>query len=215
VSGTVGSVRLVPTPEWIDVRLSTSDRLPFEVRAEESALVISVYGAETRTNWLHYGHADPLVLRAEWQQERDDLYTVRLELAERVWGWRAFWDESGALVVRVRRPPRIDVRMPMRGLRVAVDAGHPPGGAIGPTGLTEAEANLAIARHLVRMLRVGARLQHLALTRPTWMPSVLTETMFLMIPQQEAALRDPAVHERIAAAHFRAIRAFLEGRAQR
>jgi N-acetylmuramoyl-L-alanine amidase len=296
VTGTVGAVRIDPAPGWIDVRLSTSDRLPFEVRAEDDALTISVYGAESRTNWLHYGHADPLVRRAEWQQPRDDLYTVRLELAERVWGWRSFWDESGALVVRVRRPPRIDPRMPMRALRIAIDAGHPPGGAIGPTGLTEAEANLAISKHLVRMLRdagaevletrpdaqavdLGARplrattedahllvsvhnnafpdgvnpwenngttvfynqpqsldlarrMQEeilaemglrdlgiaradLALTRPTWMPSVLTETMFLMIPQQEAALRDPAVHERIAAAHFRAIRAFLEARARR
>jgi N-acetylmuramoyl-L-alanine amidase len=33
--------------------------------------------------------------------------------------------------------------------------------------------------------------------------------MFLMIPRQENALRDPAVQERIARAHLRAIIAFL------
>jgi N-acetylmuramoyl-L-alanine amidase len=34
-----------------------------------------------------------------------------------------------------------------------------------------------------------------------------------MVPRQEAALRDPAVHERIARAHFRAIEGFLRARA--
>ncbi|HEU4882050.1 MAG TPA: N-acetylmuramoyl-L-alanine amidase [Longimicrobium sp.] len=292
-AGTVGTVRVDPEPGYVDVRLVTSDRLPFEVRAGERSMEIRVYGAESRANWLHYGTEDPLVRRVEWQQERDDLFVVRMELAEPVWGYRAFWDERGSLVVRVRRPPRIDGARPMQGLRIAVDAGHPPGGAMGPTGLQEAEANLAISKQLVRMLReagaevletrpdeqpvdLGVRPQRaaewdahllvsvhnnafpdgvnpwenngtsvfynqpqslglarhmqrellrelgmrdlgiaradLALVRPTWMPSVLTETMFLMVPQQEAALRNPAVHERIARAHFRAIEAFLRER---
>ena len=295
-AGTVGTVRVDPEPGHVDVRLVTSDRLPFEVRVvDDRRLEVRVYGAESRANWLHYGTEDPLVRRVDWQQERDDLFVVRMELAEPVWGYRAFWDERGSLVVRVRRPPRMDGARPMQGLRIAVDAGHPPGGAIGPTGLTEAEANLAISRQLVRMLRdagaevletrpdtqpvdLGARPQRatewdahllvsvhnnafpdgvnpwenngtsvfynqpqslglarhmqrellreiglrdlgiaradLALVRPTWMPSVLTETMFLMVPQQEAALRDPAVHERIARAHFRAIEGFLRERVE-
>jgi N-acetylmuramoyl-L-alanine amidase len=45
------------------------------------------------------------------------------------------------------------------------------------------------------------------------MPTVLTETAFMMIPEVEAALRDPAVQERIAAAHFRAIESFLRQQA--
>ncbi|MEN8373970.1 MAG: N-acetylmuramoyl-L-alanine amidase [Gemmatimonadota bacterium] len=53
----------------------------------------------------------------------------------------------------------------------------------------------------------------LALARPTWMPSVLTETMFLMVPAQEAALRDPEVQGRIAEAHVRGLEAFLRERA--
>jgi N-acetylmuramoyl-L-alanine amidase len=293
-AGTVGTVRVDPEPGHVDLRLVTSDRLPFEVRVvDDRWMEVRVYGAESRANWLHYGTEDPLVRRVEWQQERDDLFVVRMEMAEPVWGYRAFWDERGSLVVRVRRPPRLDGARPMQGLRIAVDAGHPPGGAIGPTGLTEAEANLAISKQLVRMLReagaevletrpdaqpvdLGVRPQRatewdahllvsvhnnafpdgvnpwenngtsvfynqpqslglarhmqrellreiglrdlgiaradLALVRPTWMPSVLTETMFLMVPQQEAALRDPSVHDRIARAHFRAIEAFLRER---
>jgi N-acetylmuramoyl-L-alanine amidase len=175
-----------------------------------------------------------------------------------------------------------------------VDPGHPPAGAIGPTRLTEAEANLAIALELKPMLEaagahvimtrkdgspveLGARplmardsnahvlvsihnnafpdgvnpftnngtsvyyfQRHsvdlakefqrellselklrdlgvgradLALVRPTWVVSALTETSFMMVPQQESGLRDPSVHERIARAHLRALEAFLRGRA--
>lgn len=293
-SGTVSTVRVVPAAEWIDLRVVTSDRLPFRVVADGRFLDVEVYGAQTRTNWAHYGPEDAMVRRLSWDPVRDDLYHVRLELARPVWGWKSFYDASGTLVIRVRRPPRIDPRRPLAGLRIAVDAGHPPGGAIGPTRLTEADANLMLARRLVRLLRgagaevletrpdtaavgLGDRplmaerwnahllvsmhnnafpdgvnpftnsgttgfynapqgmelarlLQHeivaelgtrdlgiaradLALVRNTWFPSTLTETMFLMVPRQEAALRDPAVQERIARAHFRAIAAFLRYRA--
>jgi N-acetylmuramoyl-L-alanine amidase len=61
---------------------------------------------------------------------------------------------------------------------------------------------------------IGFGRADLALARPTWMPAVLTETAFMMIPEQEAALRDPSVHQRIAAAHVRALEAFLRARAQ-
>ncbi|HSJ30079.1 MAG TPA: N-acetylmuramoyl-L-alanine amidase [Longimicrobiales bacterium] len=82
--------------------------------------------------------------------------------------------------------------------------------------------SLELARLLQRELLdelglrdIGFGRADLALARPTWMPSVLTETAFMMIPEQEAALRDPAVQRRIAAAHVRALEAFLRSRAQR
>ena len=56
---------------------------------------------------------------------------------------------------------------------------------------------------------LGVALADLAVVRPTWMPSALTETMFLMVPEQENALRDPGVQTRIARAHALAIEAFL------
>lgn len=54
----------------------------------------------------------------------------------------------------------------------------------------------------------------LALVRTTWMPAVLTETMYLMVPLQEAALRSLDVQQRIAEAHLRGLLDFLRARAR-
>jgi N-acetylmuramoyl-L-alanine amidase len=280
----------------VELRIALSERLPFRVDPTETGFTVTVFGAVGRTNWLYHGPEDPLVRGARWEQPADDVYRLHVELNSPPWGWLAGWTPEGALRVRLRRPPPLDPREPLRGLLIGVDAGHPPGGAIGPTRLTEAEANLAISRRLVALLRErGARVLEtrpdagavdlgdrprrateesvhllvsvhnnafpdgvnpfrnhgtsvfynrepsrdlalqlqrellrefglpdlgiaradLALVRPTWMPSALTETMFLMIPEQESALRDPAIHERIARAHLRGIEAFLRGRAAR
>jgi N-acetylmuramoyl-L-alanine amidase len=72
------------------------------------------------------------------------------------------------------------------------------------------------ARHFQRELVAevglpdrGIRFQNLALPRIWWMPSVLTETLFMMIPEHEAALRDERFQQRLAEAHMRAMERFL------
>ena len=292
--GYVGNVVATPAPGHVDIRLATSDRLPFRIDGRENGLTVVVYGAETRTNNLLYGADDPLIRRMEWEQPRDDEYRLRVDLGSPLWGYSSFYDEAGHLVVRVRRPPAIDSSQPLRGLYIGIDAGHPPGGAIGPTRLTEAEATLAVSRRLTRILEergarvlqtrpdtsavglgqrplrateegvhllvsvhfdafgdgvnpfenhgthvfynqaqsldlaravqrellaelglrdLGVSRRDLALVRPTWMPSILSESAFMMIPRNEAALRDPEVIDRIADAHLRGIEAFLRARA--
>jgi N-acetylmuramoyl-L-alanine amidase len=55
----------------------------------------------------------------------------------------------------------------------------------------------------------------LALVRTTWMPAALTEGAFMMIPDQEAGLRDPAYQEAYARGVLLGIREFLLGAAGR
>ena len=292
----VGDVRFSPEPEHIDVRIPLPERLPFQVVAGERVLHLDIFGATSRTNFFHYGRMDPLVDREEWSQPSDRIYRVSIWLRAPVWGYETFFDSSGAVVLRIRRPPQIDPSAPLRGLRVVVDPGH--GGAYratrGPTGLTEADANLAISLVLRELLEergadvimtrtgdetvevadrprmaveadgdllvsvhnnafpdgvdpwpnhgtsvyyfhppsaelaqllqqtlldalgtrdLGIGRADLALVRPSWMPSILSESLFMMIPEHEAALRVPAVQRRIALAHLRALEAFAARRA--
>ena len=292
----VGNVRFGPEPEHIDVRIPLPERLPFHVVAGERVLHLDIFGATSRTNFFHYGPLDPLVERAEWSQPSDQVYRVSVWLRTPVWGYETFSDSSGAVVLRIRRPPRIDPSAPLRGLRVVVDPGH--GGAYratrGPTGLTEADANLAVSLVLRELLEergadviltrtgdetvevadrprlaveadgdllvsvhnnafpdgvdpwanhgtsvyyyhppsaelaqlvqqtllealgtrdLGIGRADLALVRPSWMPSILSESLFMMVPEHEAALRVPAVQRRIALAHVRALETFAARRA--
>jgi N-acetylmuramoyl-L-alanine amidase len=52
----------------------------------------------------------------------------------------------------------------------------------------------------------------LALVRTTWMPSILTEGLFIMVPEQEAALRSARGQRLYAEAVVEGIRRFLRER---
>jgi N-acetylmuramoyl-L-alanine amidase len=293
----VNNVSIRSDANWFDVRFPVSRRIPFEVEEQESALSIRLFGATSATDWLINGPRDSLISRTHWEQPADGAYRFTIELTKPVWGYQTFYTETGTLVLRIRRPPRIDANQPLRGLLITLDPGHgPPEGRWGPTRLTESQANLDIARALkpmieaaggqVQMTRVDtshvglynrplmstqanahiflsihnnavgdgtnpftnhgtstyffhgnsaalARLLQdelveefglpdlgyirasLAVVRwPTWMPAVLTEGMFFMMPEQEAALKDPAVIQRIAQAHLRALEAFVRSQAK-
>jgi N-acetylmuramoyl-L-alanine amidase len=284
----VAAVRLDPQPGHIDVRVGLTRRLPYLVEEGDRSLSLLVYGAVSRASFLQHGRVDSHIERAEWSQPSDRVFRLDIHLDRMPWGYETLWGDGGVLILRINRPPIIDPGSPLRGLTIAVDPGH--GGAdrftMGPTGLTEADANLWIALQLQEMLeRHGARvlmtrtedttvslvqrtnlaeledadifisvhnnafpdgvnpwenngtsvyyahprgaglawatqrelLAELGLRdigvgradwhviRYTWSPSILTETMFMMIPEQEAALRDPGVQRRIAEAHVRGL----------
>jgi len=285
----VALVRLSAAESSVISRVSLSSRVPFRVEEGERALTLRLYGAQSDLDWLQYGSTDTLVRRMTASQAASDEVTVTFELSRPVFGWRARWDGTD-LLLEIRRPPVIDPRHPLRGRLIVVDPGHPPLGASGPTGFTEAEANLGVGLALRRLLEgAGARVVmsrtdttpvelyprtalaeqvnadllvsihnnafpdgvnpfensgtstyyfhprdarlallvqqallgrlglrdigygrgNLALVRPTWMPAVLTEGAFLMVPEQENALRTGAFQERYARGVMEGIAAWL------
>lgn len=295
--GYVGpSMQLTPREGWTEVRFTVSEALPFRIEPAEWGLAIEFYGATGRPAYVGYGAEDGFVRRIDWEQRTDDLFRFNVHLNRPLWGYRARW-EDGALIVDVREPPLVEFADPLRGLTIAVDAGHMGSngdtGATGPTRLTEAESTLLVARRISEILRSrgvnvveirpdagvvplierpimaeqanahlffsvhfnafpdgvdpfanhgttmfyfwphsldfgrrlqrevlnevglpdrGVRYQNLAITRSSWMPSVLTESLYMMFPQQEAALRDPEFIERLAQAHVRAMDSFVRDR---
>jgi len=61
----------------------------------------------------------------------------------------------------------------------------------------------------------GTKFQNLAVARGTWMPSILTEGAFVIMPDQEAALRTPTYQEAYAAAIVRGLEAYFASMAQK
>ena len=60
-----------------------------------------------------------------------------------------------------------------------------------------------------RLRDLGHRVGNFAIVRPTWFPAVLTESVFMPVPQQEAALRDPGFLQRLAEAHAAGLERFV------
>jgi N-acetylmuramoyl-L-alanine amidase len=291
---TVGSVRVTRTPNSVAIRIPVSWRVPFKVLEDRDRLTVNFFGAQGDINWIQYGPADPLIEQIRWAQSNRDEVALTVDLTDAVWGYRTRWDGTD-LILEVRRPPRINAARPLAGIKVVVDAGHPPAGATGPTGWREAQANLAISLQLERMFRtagatvlmtrrdsmpldltprikfadsadadllvsihnnalpdgvnpftnhgtsvyynqprslawarpveaalvrrlglpeLGVGRGDLALVRPTWMPAILTEGMFLMVPEQENALKSVSGQRLYAQAVYDGTVAFLRERAR-
>lgn len=290
----IGNARVTPAAEWVDVVLPMGARAPWRVEAEGDRLRLTVHGATADTDIIWFQRDDPLVRDVAWTNDATDRAVLSVALSEPAFGWLVFW-RGDALVLRVRRAPRVDPAAPLRGLRIAVDPGHPPQGSTGPTGLYEGEVTLAVGEIVRDLLRergaepvmtrttpdavglgerpiiarragahafvsihlnalpdganpfaargsgtyffnapsaslaraIQARLlarmglpdngtwyDNLAVVRPTWMPSVLVEGAYVIVPEQEAALRTPEFRRAYALAIVEGLEAWFAARAR-
>ena len=227
---------------------------------------------------MNYAAGDSMIRTIDWAQESNERSRVVVNLRAAPYGYLVVW-ESNALVLKLRGRPAIDRGHPLAGLVIAVDPGHPPIGATGPTGLWEPRATLPIAERLRRLLEergarvvmtrttdsavalgdrpiiarranvnafvsihlnaygdgtnpfvspgtgtyffrahseplarevqrgmvariglqdLGVNYDNLAVVRGTWYPAILCEGAFIILPDQEAALRTPEFQERYA-----------------
>ena len=265
----MGSPTITQTADRAELRVPLTRPVPLHVDERDGGADVTLYDAMSNANWTRYGTTPGFLHLLTWEQSADDRVTLHATFDRPLWGWRVRVDGTD-LVFEFRGPPPIDPSRPLAGRRIVLDPGHPPGGACGPTGLCEPEANLAVAAMVRdRLVAAGARVwmtrtgmesvdlwprvaladsldadllvsihnnafpdgvnpftnngsstffNHpqslelatdvqahlvanlglrdlgvargdLALVRPTWYPSILTEGLFLMFPEQESALR--------------------------
>jgi N-acetylmuramoyl-L-alanine amidase len=162
----VGTVRIIPTPEWIDVVIPvTGPPPPYLVEEADRSLSLLLYGVsgapvismmpQPADSYLNSISSTPEPSRVR--------YSINLNRAP--FGYLVLW-QNGTLTFRVRRPPRIaDPANPLRGLTITVDPGHPPAGATGPTRLYEADGVLQVGFKLRDLLtQAGA---NVVMTRTT------------------------------------------------
>lgn len=273
----IESAALRPAAGWVDIALRTATPPAYLVEETERGITLTVYGAEQRRGGVALRSRDRYVTAVR-QVTADGRTTFDVKLSSAPYGYLALW-RDGMMTFRVRRPPVIAASAPLRGRTIAIDPGHPPIGATGPTGLYEPVATLAVGLRVRDLLAargatvvmtrttpepvalgdrpimarranadalvsihlnalpdgtnpftnngsgtyyfqpqsrlfakvmeqslteqmglrdLGTFRANLALARPTWMPSVLCEGAFIILPDQEAALRTPAYAEAYA-----------------
>jgi N-acetylmuramoyl-L-alanine amidase len=279
-----GDVRITPAAEWTDFAIPVSEK-PAHLLEEDTtgiptAVTLTLYGTTGVSRPATPVTATNSYVASYTVQQAGPSLRYTFTLKGPVYGYQPLW-ENGAFLLRIRRPPTIDPVDPLRGLTIAVDAGHPPAGATGPTGLREPEITLPVAKRVQALLlargvnvlmtrmtdsavdlnlrpamarranaqalvsihlnavpdgvnpfvaqgtatyyfhphsRVladgtqralvaelgltdnGIHRQNLALVRPSWMPAILTEGAFIIMPELEAALRTDDYQQRYARA---------------
>ncbi len=158
--------------EWADVFLPMAAPAAFLIEHLPGALAITLYSTTLDIDIAALRSDTSVVRNVTWSQIASDRGQVIVHLADDPYGYHVRW-QPGAMVMRVRRPPNISSRRALEGLTIAVDPGHPPVGATGPTGLYEGDAVLPIAERLRDELqRRGARV---ILTRTTLAPVALAD----------------------------------------
>ena len=140
------------------VRIGLNERLPYThiVQQEPTRIVLDIYGAVSNSNWITQKEGLVAIRNVWYEQLSKSVFRVYIELKEKqLWGYEVGYQGS-QLVIRVKpQPDTLD----LRGLTVAVDAGHGGSnrGAAGMTGVMEKDLNLAMALKLKAALeRAGS-----------------------------------------------------------
>jgi len=276
---TVAAMSLVPAADWVDVVMPVSSPPPYLIEQDLGHITLTLYGTTASPDVVKFLQNDSLVRIINWVPVLSDRVVLRMELTRPPYGYLVLFDPARGFILRLRRPPRVNPNRPLEGLVITVDPGHPPGGAIGPTALTEPEgvlpisfklrdilqqrgatvvmtrttmeavdlhlrsvvarranANALISIHLnafgdgvnpfpnvgtstlffhpqteplarlvqAGMIRemglrdLGVHYQNIAIGRTMWMPSLICEGAFLMVPEQENAVKTPEFQDRYA-----------------
>jgi N-acetylmuramoyl-L-alanine amidase len=151
-------IRTVNYEDRVSVRIATSARHAFRVieNIDEKSITLYIYGADSDTDWIRYDNTDSLIDHIVWFQSEPGLYTAKVYLTEEnIWGYDGYY-VGHELYFDIKKPPKR--KRDISDFRFVIDPGHSPDpGAIGPTGLTESEANLEISLRLKNELeRRGA-----------------------------------------------------------
>ena len=129
-------------------------KLPFRVEydPERNEMILLIYYATSDTDWIRYDPEDDLIEYITWSQPQEGVYKLTIKLnQDHIWGYECDY-EGNVLNLDIKKAPA--EKLKLENLKIVIDPGHSADpGAIGPTGLTEAEANLKISRELMKKLR--------------------------------------------------------------
>ncbi len=272
----IGRDTIVENSESVDLLVPATGPPAYYVSVAGSRLTVTLFGVTPFAPSMARSRAvaDPLLKSVSVAHGPVRTEYV-LDLARPVFAYQPLF-ENGNFVLKVRRPPTIDPAMPLRGLTIGLDPGHPgiqgqAPGATGPTALKERAAVIPVALRARELLiergaivfmtkteadeavdlnlrptmarranvhalvsihfnalpdgvnpflnngtstysfhahsgrlseltqaamirnmhlrNLGARRSNFAVVRPTWFPAILTEGAFIMMPDQEHALK--------------------------
>jgi N-acetylmuramoyl-L-alanine amidase len=144
-------IRTYGDADKLVVEFPLSGKHPYRVVEDDRRTIrVQLFGVTSDTDWIRYDFSDGLIDLASWSQPEEGLYELKLLLTEDIWGYDSYYRGNTFYFVLNKPPEDLDQ---LEGKTIIIDPGHSSDpGAIGPTGYTEAQANLAIALTVREML---------------------------------------------------------------
>lgn len=142
-----------------EIHLNTPTKVPFtveqQVNQDSSSLDLRLYHSVADVDYIVSDFPDDTVRDVRWVHEADGVARVHIDLKGSPWGYDATYNDKNALVLRVRNAPKLDLRYPLKGRTIVLDAGHGGDQFGGAGALRVPEKNLV----LPITLRVGQLLK--------------------------------------------------------
>jgi N-acetylmuramoyl-L-alanine amidase len=150
-SGEVSSIVADDSLKTVQISMKIGDQLPFEIHTNGNLMTIDIYGLNSDTDWIKQNGTQEFIKSIYWTQPQNGVYRLHIRwYDEHFWGYRAFYENDDFILILKKKPFK---KAFMKGLKIAIDPGHSHDlGAVGPTGLTEKDANLWIAHELRQLL---------------------------------------------------------------
>ncbi|PWB75967.1 hypothetical protein C3F09_01520 [candidate division GN15 bacterium] len=151
------SIRTYGFADSVRLEIPLGAMHPFKVLEDDPRdFRLQLFGVISNTDWIRYDFGDSLIELVTWDQPEEGVYELRIKLNHDLWGYDCSY-QGATFCLTFRKPPS-DVR-DVRGKVIVLDPGHSTDpGSTGPTGYTESEANLALAKAVQELLAVrGAK----------------------------------------------------------
>lgn len=144
-------IRTESSDEYVKIEFPLSGKHPFRIIEEDRrTLKVQLFGVTSDTDWIRYDFSDALIDFATWLQPEENLYELQIKLNKDLWGYDTYY-EGNTFYLKLHKAP--DNVKKLKGKIIVIDPGHSPDkGSVGPTGYTEAEANLALSLELKKKL---------------------------------------------------------------
>lgn len=137
------------------VSVALTEKLPYRSvqQMDPSRIVVDIFGATSNTNWITQLKTVKEIKNVWHEQIQDDVFRIYIELKHKQhWGHALFY-KNNSLQIRIKQQP---ARLTVKGLKIAIDAGHggTNAGAKGlTTGISEKDYTLKMAQQLEKYLR--------------------------------------------------------------
>lgn len=145
-------IRTYSAEDHTRIEFPLSGKHAFQVIEDDSRTIrVRLFGVTSDTDWIRYDFADSLIEYAVWDQPEPELYQLTIHTTEDIWGYDSYYEGNRFFLQLNHAPENVGS---IKGKRIVIDPGHSADpGSVGPTGMTEAEANLGISRVLQYILK--------------------------------------------------------------